>query len=252
MPTSIIAPRLVATSLIALGTALASGANAQTVIERTIMQEPVETTVTRTPTGTVITRRPLGAAAETAPDTIDAITTREVVRRAEATRAISATRRMATRQVSAKQVSAKQVPTRKVTTRTDLRATTQRRVVLTPAERRIVYQTIVEQNVQPAPRMVLEDEDVAPQTPYVVPPPLVSAQVALSRPPIVTRQEVIRPAAPAYRVGTVLPANTPLYAVPQDVALRVPAVQTYSYAYLGGRAYLVDPATRVIVEEVTE
>jgi len=29
-------------------------------------------------------------------------------------------------------------------------------------------------------------------------------------------------------------------------------VQTYSYAYLGGRAYLVDPATGVIVEEVTE
>jgi hypothetical protein len=50
----------------------------------------------------------------------------------------------------------------------------------------------------------------------------------------------------------VLPPNMPLYAVPQDVSLRVPAVQPYSYAYLGGRAYLVDPATGVIVEDVTD
>jgi hypothetical protein len=57
---------------------------------------------------------------------------------------------------------------------------------------------------------------------------------------------------PVYSVGSVLPANVPLYAVPQDVALRIPAIQRYSYTWLGGRAYLVDPVTGMIVEDVTE
>ena len=55
-----------------------------------------------------------------------------------------------------------------------------------------------------------------------------------------------------YTVGSVLPANVPLYAVPQDVALRIPAIQRYSYTWLGGRAYLVDPTTGMIVDDVTE
>src|SRR4051812_29266618 len=99
-------PTLAASSL-AVGVALAaSGASAQSVITRSITTEPVETVVTQTPGGTVVTRRPVEApvapalapsiarsvaaatiAVETVPDTVDAITTREVVRRAEATRA---------------------------------------------------------------------------------------------------------------------------------------------------------------------
>src|SRR5881227_2209685 len=106
-------PNLAASSL-ALAVALAANsASAQTVITRTITAEPVETTVTQTPTGTVVTRRPVEAQAvapaivqstapattvvETVPDTVDAITTREVVRRAEAARTAPA---LVTRQVS--------------------------------------------------------------------------------------------------------------------------------------------------------
>jgi len=44
----------------------------------------------------------------------------------------------------------------------------------------------------------------------------------------------------------------PLYAVPQNVALSVPAIRSYSYAWLGGRAYLVEPATGMVVADVTE
>ena len=229
---------------ILLGTALASTASAQTVIQRTITQEPVETTVTRTPAGTIVTRRPLGAVTEEAvPNTIDAITTREVVRRAEVTRTAPRARQMTTRTVSVKQ------PTRKAVSTIQRRVTT-RRLALTPAERHIVYQTIVEREDLPVQPVVPQAPYMMPQTQYVVPPPLVNAQVALPTAPVAAQEEIV--AAPVYRVGSVLPANTPLYAVPQEVALRVPAVQRYGYAYLGGRAYLVDPATGTIVEDVTE
>ena len=73
------------------------------------------------------------------------------------------------------------------------------------------------------------------------------------QPPIVAQEEVIvQQPAPVYTVGSVLPESTPLYAMPQNVALRVPATQAYSYAYLGGRAYLVDAPTGTIVADVTE
>lgn len=71
------------------------------------------------------------------------------------------------------------------------------------------------------------------------PAPLVAPQVAAPRPPDRARR-------------TVLPANVPLYAIPDNVALSVPATQSYSYAYLGGRADLVDPASGTVVAEVTE
>src|SRR5262249_24761598 len=83
---------------ILLGTALAPAASAQTVIQRTITQEPVETTVTQTPAGTIVTRRPLGSETEAV---IPRTTTREVVRRAEA-RPIPRTRELTTRHVSAR------------------------------------------------------------------------------------------------------------------------------------------------------
>jgi len=49
-----------------------------------------------------------------------------------------------------------------------------------------------------------------------------------------------------------LPRNVPLYAMPQNVALRVPATQSYSYAWIGGRAYLVNPANGVVMADITE
>ena len=240
---------------ILLGAALAPAASAQTVIQRTITQQPVETTVTQTPAGTILTRRPLGA--EVVPNTIDAITTREVVRRAEVTRSTPRTRELTTRQVSGRQVSGRQVsqhhvsprPAAKQVATVEKRVTT-RRIALTPAERHVIYQTIVEREVQPAPRIVAPAPYAVP-APYAAPqPPLVSAQVALPGAPVLAQDEVVE--TPAFAVGAVLPASVPLYGVPQDVALRIPAVQRYGYAYTGGRAYLVDPASGVIVEDVTE
>jgi hypothetical protein len=43
----------------------------------------------------------------------------------------------------------------------------------------------------------------------------------------------------------------PLVAVPQTVAARVPAVRDYSYMVVGGRVYLIDPATSTVVADIT-
>ena len=62
----------------------------------------------------------------------------------------------------------------------------------------------------------------------------------------------LAPAPGVYPVGAVMPAAVPLYGVPETVAVRVPSVRPYSYAYIGGRIYLVDPVTSVIVADVTQ
>ena len=246
-----------AVCVLALGAAalMSTSASAQ-VISRSVSEEPVETIVTQTPNGMIVTRRPVGSAAapvpyaappvvvetETVPQTVDAITTREVVRRVE-TRPLVSRGVALTTQTTRIRKSGKLVQTRaprEVVTRT---------VMLSSAERHIVYQTIVEREVVPA----------APQV--IVPAPVYGAPAVATEPvyapPVVAQDEdVVAPAPaygyPAYAVGSVLPANVPLYAVPDEVAYRVPSARPYSYAYLGGRAYLVDPATSVIVADVTE
>jgi uncharacterized protein DUF1236 len=268
-----------AVSILALGAALAStGAQAQ-VISRSVSEEPVETIVTQTPNGTVVTRRPLGtepmpyrapaaiveapyrapAMVETAPDTVDAITTREVVRRVE-TRPRLATRPVAleTRKTIVRKSARVDRPAERVVTRT-ARAPVAT-IALSPAERHIVYQTIVEQNVLPAPRVVApayretwrdqtwrdqawRDQawrDQSWRDPY------------WNNAPVVAADEDVEFATPTYAVGAVLPSGVPLFAVPREVSYRVPAARPYSYAYVGGRAYLVDPASSVIVADVTE
>jgi hypothetical protein len=233
-------------------------AGAQTVVSRSIAAEPVETVVTQTPTGTIVTRRPVQsevvppqpvmpralvpaiapapAVVETVPNTVDAITTRAVVRSAEV-------RELVTRPVSARREPVKHVRqvahARKAHKTVRSAALPVRNVVLNPRERHIVYQTIVER-------------EVLPRRPVIVAPQIVQQPVA--PPPIVAADEIIAPAiAPRpIGVGTVLPENVPLYAIPENVTLSVPATQSYSYAYLGGRAYLVDPTTGMVVADVTE
>jgi hypothetical protein len=260
---------LVAPSFVALAVALAtSGANAQSVISRSVTVEPVETTVTQTPNGTVVTRRPVGAQVaqpiaqppivqsgpalvERDPRSIDSVTTREVVERAAATEAMRPLRRTTTRQSSSRATvrrDARPAPAqaaRQVVRRTKTTTRTAARLALDPRERHIVYQTIIERQVVPGQQVI-----VTPP-PVVAEPPLVQRQVAL-RPPIVAADDTVGAAEPVYAVGSVLPPNVPLYAMPQNVALGVPAAQSYSYAYLGGRAYLVDPASGTIVADVTE
>jgi uncharacterized protein DUF1236 len=255
---------LVIPSLASLAIAMAaSPAGAQTVISRTISPQPVETIVTQTPTGTVVTRRPVDAPVMAQPgivapaiaqpvlgapavagtdtiDTIDAVTTRAVVRRAEAA---PPRRQLIAREVAARpeaRTERKAVRTTKTTTPAARAAP---RLVLNPRERQIVYQTIVEREVIPRQQVVVVPAALA--APYG-PPVAVPA-----RPPVVDAGDVVLQPAPI-PVGSVLPESVPLYAIPQNVALGVPATRPYSYAYIGGRAYLVDPVTGTVVADVTE
>jgi hypothetical protein len=253
---------LVIPSLASLAIAMAaSPAGAQTVISRTISPQPVETIVTQTPTGTVVTRRPvdapvmaqpgivapaiaqpvLGAPAVAETDTIDAITTREVVRRAEAA---TPRRRLTTREVAAR----REAGTERKAVRTAKTATTRAgraapRLVLNPRERQIVYQTIVEREVIPRQQVVV--------APAALPAPYGPLVAVRARPPVVAAEDVVVQPAPI-PVGSVLPESVPLYAITQNVALSAAATRPYSYAYIGGRAYLVDPVTGTVVADVTE
>lgn len=77
--------------------------------------------------------------------------------------------------------------------------------------------------------------------------------VAQSLPPPLWR--CARPPAQAtveYRVGTRIPSNARLYAVPQDLAVEVPAVHSYKYMTVNSRVLLVDLATSEVVAEVAE
>jgi hypothetical protein len=67
-------------------------------------------------------------------------------------------------------------------------------------------------------------------------------------------REPVQPAPPTveYRVGTRVPAGATLYAVPQDVAVEVPAVRNYTYMRVNGRVVLVDPATSEVVAEFSD
>ena len=256
---------LIILSVATLAIVLASSASAQTVISRTVAPQSVETIVTETPTGTIVTRRPVdgplapsvvqpGFAAPTIAqpvlptaviedDSIDAITTRQVVRRAEVA---PPARRLVTREVAARsqvRTERKAVRTTKVKTTRVARETP--RLALTPRERQIIYQTVIERQVVPRQQMIV--------APSALPAPGYGPLLAApARPPIVAAEEVVvQPAAPI-TVGAVLPESVPLYAIPQNVALTVPATRPYSYAYIGGRAYLVDPTTGTVMADVTD
>lgn len=228
---------IAAASIIALGAGI--GAASAQVVSRSISEEPVETTVTQTPDGAIITRRPLGERTyiETEPDTVDTVTTREVVRRMDTRPVRMETRPAQTRTTTTRRTVAR--PAERVVRAERQMVRPAARVVLTPTERQVVYRTIVEREVVPAaPRVI------APAPNYYSTAPVVAADDDYDDGYVTTQ--------PLYRVGARLPANVPLYAVPNEVGYRVPAAQPYSYAYVGGRAYLVDPATSIIVEDVTQ
>jgi hypothetical protein len=67
-------------------------------------------------------------------------------------------------------------------------------------------------------------------------------------------RERVSPARPTveYRVGTRVPENVQLYAVPQDVAVEVPAIRSYKYMVVNDRVVLIDPATSEVVDELVE
>ena len=77
--------------------------------------------------------------------------------------------------------------------------------------------------------------------------------------PTVRDQESLDPYHTAYRwdavplvVGARMPPSVPLVAVPEPLAARIPVVQSYSYAVLDNRVYLVDPSTGIIVATINQ
>jgi hypothetical protein len=69
----------------------------------------------------------------------------------------------------------------------------------------------------------------------------------------IARQPVqVAPPTVEYRVGTRVPADARLYAVPPQVAVEVPAIRTYKYMMVNDRVVLVDPATSEVVAEVAQ
>ena len=104
------------------------------------------------------------------------------------------------------------------------------------------------------------------QTTVITREPVQTQTVVTTRQPLaltpVQRQTVYRtivrervaPAQPtvAYRVGMRVPETTQVYAVPQEVAVEVPAMRTYKYMLVNNRVLLVDPATSEVVEELTD
>jgi hypothetical protein len=155
--------------------------------------------------------------------------------------------------------------TRTVTRTTTVQPALDQAVVLSPAQRQVIYRTIAQREVYPAPAVVPVAPPVVAATEVVEPDyPLRSVYPADDsygaygyrddwRWPWDSRP-VIRPApmVATYVVGSRLPQSVPLVAVPNTLAVRVPGIAPYSYAMVGDRVYLVDPATSVIVADVTQ
>ena len=55
-----------------------------------------------------------------------------------------------------------------------------------------------------------------------------------------------------YRVGARIPESVQLYALPQQVAVEVPAIRAYKYMVVNNRVVLIDPATSEVVAEVVD
>jgi hypothetical protein len=69
----------------------------------------------------------------------------------------------------------------------------------------------------------------------------------------IVRERVV-PAEPTieYRVGARVPDRVRLHAVPQEVAVEVPAIRSYKYMVVNNRVVLVDPVTSQVVDEVVD
>jgi Protein of unknown function (DUF1236) len=264
-----------------LGVALAMGgvsAHAQNVISRQVTEEPVETIVTQTPTGTVVTRRPL-AGAPLAPEVavepalvparpyeayrpapaaratfVDETVGVAPVERSVTTRRFASPPRAASSTHVVRTEGARRVTHSVRRTTTVQRTTTVRRaavapLILDPMQRRIVYRTIVQQQVVPGAPLYPARPAVIPATTgygYGIRPDVDDVD------DVVVEQEVAPAVYPTrYVVGSQLPAGIALAPVPAATALQVPAIRPYSYARIGGRLLLVDPVTYTVVADIT-
>ena len=60
------------------------------------------------------------------------------------------------------------------------------------------------------------------------------------------------PGTVTYTVGSRVPSDVRLYAIPDSVAVEVPAVRQYRYMMVNGCVVLVDPATSEVVADLTD
>ncbi len=248
---------------VALGaTAAQTGAFAQNVISRTIDNEPVETTVTRGPAGTVVTRRPLAAPAASESVRVGpAAYMDETVGVAPTTSTTTRTTTRA-RTVRPAHSAVRRVTHTRTVTRMGRRVGAQ--LVLGPAERQVIYRTIVQEQVIPQVAVP------APPPGYpAYPTPAYPARTVVVPAETTTGYAVTTPAETyyynddvyaertaagypvRYTVGSRLPSDIALTPLPATAAVAVPAARPYSYATIDNRVLLVDPATDTVVADIT-
>jgi hypothetical protein len=118
-------------------------------------------------------------------------------------------------------------------------------LALTPAQRTTIYRTIIPQGRGRGP--IVREQIV---TESVAPAPVVRERIA----PAPVGRERVAPAgsAYAYGVGSRVGDAYALAPMPQAVVSTVPAVRSYRYMVINNRLLLVDPATGLVVAEVTD
>jgi hypothetical protein len=259
----------------------AGAANAQTVITREITTEPVETIIERGPTGTVITRRPLGSLPRSAvTDTVvsepvetisretvgsvtriesDDVETRRVAPpppRAAAPRKTTKAKAQPRRTAAPVRAPARAVSTVRTTTGV---APAETVVALSPAQRSVIYRTILEERAVPRtvitrPLLPAPFAPLAPATREVVTEQVITRPSGVVVDPVETEPVVTRRVVPAPQVvvGARVPATVPLYALPDTIVRQVPAARSYQYAVVDDRVFLVDPETSLITAELND
>jgi hypothetical protein len=127
-------------------------------------------------------------------------------------------------------------------------------LVLAPAERAVIYRTIVQRQVVPAAPVVPGYPPFPAPARSIVPAPVETTGVAVEAG---TVDDDVYGAAPAplyavpYAVGSVVPAGMVVNPLPARATVAVPAAAPYSYVRVGRRVLLVDPATDTVVADVT-
>jgi hypothetical protein len=128
-------------------------------------------------------------------------------------------------------------------------------LALTPAQRTTIYRTIIPQGRGRGPivREQIVTESVGP-APMVrertAPAPVVRERIAPA--PVVRERIAPAGSAYAYAVGSRVVDADALAPLPQAVVSSVPAVRSYRYMVINNRLLLVDPATGIVVAEVTD
>jgi hypothetical protein len=136
-------------------------------------------------------------------------------------------------------------------------------LALTPAQRTTIYRTIIPQGRGRGPivREQIVTESVGPAPVVrerIAPAPVVRERIApvvrerIAPAPVVRERIAPAGSAYAYAVGSRVADADALAPMPQAVVSSVPAVRSYRYMVINNRLLLVDPATGIVMAEVTD